>query len=188
MVRRHHAVLAAVSSCCSAPRGTFPRVTHPSAAPPEGSARLACVKPAASVRSEPGSNSQVERRRPSPVLPLAALAARGRLRPSRKHAPPSDMARAEPLLDVRTFAHLVIHSMRPDHECDQSHQAMKLTRRHRDQGPSGARYAQVRHAVTRPTTRISLLAFHTVKERAGSVPGNNRRRNRHRPAAGERRI
>ena len=39
--------------------GTFPRVTHPSAAHPKGCARLACVKPAASVRSEPGSNSQV---------------------------------------------------------------------------------------------------------------------------------
>ena len=38
----------------------FPRVTHPSAAHPEGRARLACVRPAASVRSEPGSNSQVE--------------------------------------------------------------------------------------------------------------------------------
>ena len=39
-----------------------PRVTHPSAANPlpEGSfiARLACVKHAASVRPEPGSNSQ----------------------------------------------------------------------------------------------------------------------------------
>ena len=40
--------------------GRFPRVTHPSAAPSEKGARLACVKPAASVRSEPGSNSQVE--------------------------------------------------------------------------------------------------------------------------------
>ena len=40
--------------------GRFPRVTHPSAAHPEGCARLACVKPAASVRSEPGSNSHVE--------------------------------------------------------------------------------------------------------------------------------
>ena len=37
----------------------FPRVTHPSAADTEVPARLACVKPAASVRSEPGSNSQV---------------------------------------------------------------------------------------------------------------------------------
>ena len=36
------------------------RVTNPSAAHPERRARLACVRPAASVRSEPGSNSQVE--------------------------------------------------------------------------------------------------------------------------------
>ena len=42
----------------------YPRVTHPSAANPlpEGSfiARLACVRHAASVRPEPGSNSQFE--------------------------------------------------------------------------------------------------------------------------------
>ena len=37
----------------------FPRVTHPSATLCRHSVRLACVKPAASVRSEPGSNSQV---------------------------------------------------------------------------------------------------------------------------------
>ena len=37
----------------------FPRVTHPSATPRYRGVRLACVKPAASVRSEPGSNSQV---------------------------------------------------------------------------------------------------------------------------------
>jgi hypothetical protein len=41
--------------------GRFPRVTHPSAAKTEVFARLACVKPAASVRPEPGSNSQVEK-------------------------------------------------------------------------------------------------------------------------------
>ena len=46
-------------------KGIFPRVTNPSAAPPEGSARLACVRPAASVRSEPGSNSQVEKLLPA---------------------------------------------------------------------------------------------------------------------------
>ena len=40
--------------------GTFPRVTHPSATQSEDCVRLACVRPAASVRSEPGSNSQVE--------------------------------------------------------------------------------------------------------------------------------
>ena len=39
--------------------GRFPRVTHPSAAASCPAARLACVKHSASVRSEPGSNSQV---------------------------------------------------------------------------------------------------------------------------------
>ena len=58
--RRAHTALNPVSQDYSVPSGTFPRVTHPSAAIPEGIARLACVKPAASVRSEPGSNSQVE--------------------------------------------------------------------------------------------------------------------------------
>ena len=56
---RAYPVLAQVSLGCSEPKGTFPRVTHPSAAPYCYGARLACVKPAASVRSEPGSNSQV---------------------------------------------------------------------------------------------------------------------------------
>src|SRR5512134_1943202 len=55
-----HAVLAAVSSGYPPPQGRFPRVTHPSATDPKGPVRLACVKHAASVRSEPGSNSQVD--------------------------------------------------------------------------------------------------------------------------------
>ena len=55
-----YTVLLTVSSGYSVEKGTFPRVTHPSAAHPEGCARLACIRPAASVRSEPGSNSQVE--------------------------------------------------------------------------------------------------------------------------------
>jgi hypothetical protein len=54
-------VSAAVSRRCPEPRGRFPRVTHPCAAggggPPP--ARLACVRRAASVRPEPGSNSQL---------------------------------------------------------------------------------------------------------------------------------
>ncbi len=58
--RGAYTVLIQVSLGYSVARGTFPRVTNPSAAHPEGCARLACVKPAASVRSEPGSNSQVE--------------------------------------------------------------------------------------------------------------------------------
>jgi hypothetical protein len=56
---RPYPVSAAVSSRCPEPKGRFPRVTHPCAAPPERGARLACVRRAASVRSEPGSNSQL---------------------------------------------------------------------------------------------------------------------------------
>src|ERR1700726_544669 len=52
--------LAQVSLSYSEPRGMFPRVTHPSPTPYCYGVRLACVRPAASVRSEPGSNSQVE--------------------------------------------------------------------------------------------------------------------------------
>ena len=37
------------------------RVTHPSATKSEDFVRLACVKPATSVRSEPGSNSPIEK-------------------------------------------------------------------------------------------------------------------------------
>ena len=59
-----YTVLAAVSRGCSVPSGRFPRVTHPSATlhRPEGRlpVRLACVRHAASVRSEPGSNSHVD--------------------------------------------------------------------------------------------------------------------------------
>ena len=60
---RQHTVLAEVSLGCPVPRGRFPRVTHPSATdgPSEEkpSVRLACVRRAASVRPEPGSNSQI---------------------------------------------------------------------------------------------------------------------------------
>ena len=59
LVRRHHPVLAVVSHCYSEPKGRFPRVTHPCATSSEELVRLACVRHAASVRSEPGSNSQV---------------------------------------------------------------------------------------------------------------------------------
>ena len=59
--QRAYAVLAAVSSGCPPLRGRYPRVTHPCATLHKAEAllpvRLACVKPAASVRSEPGSNS-----------------------------------------------------------------------------------------------------------------------------------
>ena len=63
MPRRAHRVLAAVSRGYPLPLGRFPRVTHPSATftgtEVPDHVRLACVRHAASVRSEPGSNSQV---------------------------------------------------------------------------------------------------------------------------------
>ncbi len=51
----------------------FPRVTHPCASLSEDSDRLACVRPAASVRSEPGSNSQVDLSNPLQNLLRLAL-------------------------------------------------------------------------------------------------------------------
>ena len=60
---RAYTVLAAVSNRYSVLIGRFPRVTHPCATLHETEVslpvRLACVRHAASVRSEPGSNSQV---------------------------------------------------------------------------------------------------------------------------------
>src|SRR5690554_2406117 len=59
LARRHYAVLATVSSGCPPPSGRSPSITHPSAARQQRSkllpvtARLACVRPAASVQSEP---------------------------------------------------------------------------------------------------------------------------------------
>jgi hypothetical protein len=74
----HHPVLAAVSRGCPRAQGRSPRVTHPSATgcrPEEPHpVRLACVRRAASVRSEPGSNSQLGppplRRAPGPTASL----------------------------------------------------------------------------------------------------------------------
>ena len=61
---RAYAVLATVSRRYSPLQGRSPRVTHPCATKVTWQARalvrLACVKHAASVRSEPGSNSQVD--------------------------------------------------------------------------------------------------------------------------------
>src|SRR5690606_8024772 len=58
--KRAYTVLAQVSLSYSVENGRFPCITHPSATISEEIVRLACVKPAASVRSEPGSNSHVE--------------------------------------------------------------------------------------------------------------------------------
>ncbi|ATI08661.1 hypothetical protein CO715_24980 [Escherichia coli M12] len=56
---RRYAVLATVSSSYPPPSGSFPDITHPSATRQRNSklfpvtVRLACVRPAASVQSEP---------------------------------------------------------------------------------------------------------------------------------------
>ena len=50
-------VLANVSVSCPSPEGKFSRVTHPFATEACTSVRLACVRHAASVHPEPGSNS-----------------------------------------------------------------------------------------------------------------------------------
>ena len=67
-----HAVLAVVSHSCPPPQDRYLRVTHPSATDTEVPVRLACVKHAASVRSEPGSNSQVHLR-PNHANPNLAI-------------------------------------------------------------------------------------------------------------------
>ena len=50
---RAYLVLAQVSPSYSKPKGRFPHYTHPSATKAEAFVRLACVRRAASVRSEP---------------------------------------------------------------------------------------------------------------------------------------
>src|SRR5213076_2297623 len=61
---RAHAVLASLSTGYPPPEDTFRCITHSFAARrqgcPRAAARLACVRHAASVQSEPGSNSSIE--------------------------------------------------------------------------------------------------------------------------------
>ena len=61
LIRRSYAALATLSGSYSSLWGTFPRVTQPSAARRQSedraAARLACVRHAASIHPEPGSNS-----------------------------------------------------------------------------------------------------------------------------------
>ncbi len=66
LTRKYHAVLAYVSIRYPTPQGRFLCITHPSATRQQNSklfpvtVRLACVKHAASVQSEPESNSSVQ--------------------------------------------------------------------------------------------------------------------------------
>jgi hypothetical protein len=100
---RRRPVLAAVSRGCPGARGRYPRVTHPFATrtAPEGTipVRLACVRRAASVRSEPGSNSQLHPR-PGQDLPVAHRRRTNddRTRPGRPSRGPYGITRALPPL------------------------------------------------------------------------------------------
>ena len=60
LVRRRYAVLTVVSNWYPPLSGSSLYITHPSAARSENPARLACVRPAASVQSEPWSNSSIK--------------------------------------------------------------------------------------------------------------------------------
>src|SRR6478672_7832105 len=63
-ISRSHAVLASLSTGYPPQEDTFRCITHPCAARrqgcPRAAARLACVRHAASVQSEPGSNSSIQ--------------------------------------------------------------------------------------------------------------------------------
>src|SRR6266702_2604236 len=65
---RYYAVLADLSASYSPLRGRYQRVTHPFATRSEDLVRLACIRHAASVHPEPGSNSpnRLIRRRACP--------------------------------------------------------------------------------------------------------------------------
>ena len=92
-----YGVLAAVSSCCPPPNGSFSCITHPSATIlhfsklPWSTVQLACVKHAASVRPEPGSNSQIISYSGVAALPLSStynsVKVRGAESPDTRPAP-----------------------------------------------------------------------------------------------------
>ena len=109
-----HAVLAEVSLGYPPQEGRFPRATHPSATPKRAetlmSVRLACVRHAASVRSEPGSNSQVH---PGSTPQGSAQSGRPHPRASITHASMCASHRRHPRRRPRipsTFSTLSINS------------------------------------------------------------------------------
>ena len=122
-----YTVLAIVSHGYSVQLGRFPRVTHPCATfhHPEGwlHVRLACVRHAASVRSEPGSNSQVDfaNRRSASIRKMPLVDAGSRIDPARtklgntKHAlgRPKSPGTAGIALRERT-AYAAAHASLPD--------------------------------------------------------------------------
>ncbi len=97
---RCHPVLAAVSRGCPRAQARYPRVTHPFATRSRAEAlnpvRLACVRRAASVRSEPGSNSQLhpcsQPERPDLERPLSLAGHRRQARPAPAGGPSASRA------------------------------------------------------------------------------------------------
>ena len=91
MLFRVHAVLASLSAGYPPLPGTFRCITHPFATRrhPEGPAavRLACVRHAASVQSEPGSNSQVQSKNLARILRCACQRSTPRQHPHRSAVP-----------------------------------------------------------------------------------------------------
>src|SRR5215203_3097181 len=67
---RYYAVLATLSGSYSPLRGRYQRVTHPFATRSEDLVRLACIRHAASVHPEPGSNSPNMSTRSKVVMPI----------------------------------------------------------------------------------------------------------------------
>src|SRR4051812_19895186 len=135
---RPHAVLAPVSQGCPPPQDTFLRVTHPSAAASYPAARLACVKHAASVRSEPGSNSQVHR-----------TAAQRPQRPTREliHNPPSHR---HPAIPTRPPGTKIPHGKTPTQGPQTPGSAARASH-----SPSQQTRQTAEHAPQNPTTQPS---------------------------------
>ena len=87
--RRSYAVLATLSRSYPPSMGTFRCITHPFATRrqgcPRAAVRLACVRHAASVQSEPGSNSTVQSNfAPAPHSPTHCVSAPRELLQHRK--------------------------------------------------------------------------------------------------------
>jgi hypothetical protein len=103
---RPHAVLAAVSRGYPPPPDTFLRVPHPSATdrPESLPVRLACVRHAASVRSEPGSNSQVQN-------------------PTTKHTPNPRRSNMHPATEYQTHQNPITSPNHHQHRQRHSNQA-----------------------------------------------------------------
>ena len=119
--------------------GIFPRVTNPSAAHPEGRARLACVRPAASVRSEPGSNSQVESHQRQLSLTSEPLHILRSSAPKTRRPPTASSTRLRIGRERRVICLTCIVSKE-----NEAAKTVKLTPHHRPK-PRGAIYRRLIH-------------------------------------------